>query len=280
MDAKKQKQLLDRKRYRCVGLLVAGLLLSLIFAACSRDPAACRHKFGQYTVERDPGCLSAGSQTRVCKRCGFSEESEIPALGHHMEIVPGVEETCTRDGFTEQRYCSACGEILAPGIRIEATGHTPVVDSPAAAPTCTEQGFSEASHCSVCGVTLSERKRLYALGHEAVLDPAVPFTCTEPGLTEGRHCSRCGEVIHAQTVIESTGHIYLDGVCIRCGHGSDSEPVPETWHGDYEKADFLDVRKFGVGSTQWDGSLPLRGRAPIPSSRSARPRHSRRSGCP
>ena len=34
------------------------------------------------------------------------------------------------------------------------------------------------------------------------------------------------------------------------------EPV-DVWDGDYETATFADVRKYGIGSTQWDGSLPL-----------------------
>jgi len=37
------------------------------------------------------------------------------------------------------------------------------------------------------------------------------------------------------------------------------DPVEEgeKWDGDYETATFDDVRKYGIGSTQWDGSLPL-----------------------
>ncbi len=33
--------------------------------------------------------------------------------------------------------------------------------------------------------------------------------------------------------------------------------VKEEWEGDYETATFADVRKYGIGSTKWDGSLPL-----------------------
>ncbi len=35
------------------------------------------------------------------------------------------------------------------------------------------------------------------------------------------------------------------------------EEVLEPWDGDYENATFDDVRKYGIGSTNWDGSLPL-----------------------
>ncbi len=33
--------------------------------------------------------------------------------------------------------------------------------------------------------------------------------------------------------------------------------VGGVWEGDYETATFADVRKYGIGSTRWDGSLPL-----------------------
>ena len=41
--------------------------------------------------------------------------------------------------------------------------------------------------------------------------------------------------------------------------GAAGEPaeVLEPWDGDYENATFDDVRKYGFGSTNWDGSLPL-----------------------
>ena len=37
----------------------------------------------------------------------------------------------------------------------------------------------------------------------------------------------------------------------------DPGEVLEPWDGDYENATFDDVRKYGFGSTNWDGSLPL-----------------------
>jgi len=35
------------------------------------------------------------------------------------------------------------------------------------------------------------------------------------------------------------------------------EETLEPWSGDYETATFADIRKYGIGSTNWDGSLPL-----------------------
>ena len=35
------------------------------------------------------------------------------------------------------------------------------------------------------------------------------------------------------------------------------EVTVEPWDGDYENATFEDVFKYGIGSVNWDGSLPL-----------------------
>ncbi len=39
--------------------------------------------------------------------------------------------------------------------------------------------------------------------------------------------------------------------------GDENTETTEEWDGDYETATFADVRKYGIGSTKWDGSLPL-----------------------
>ncbi len=36
-----------------------------------------------------------------------------------------------------------------------------------------------------------------------------------------------------------------------------ADDTSEEWDGNYETATFADVRKYGIGSTKWDGSLPL-----------------------
>ncbi len=36
-----------------------------------------------------------------------------------------------------------------------------------------------------------------------------------------------------------------------------ADDTAEEWNGNYETATFADVRKYGIGSTKWDGSLPL-----------------------
>lgn len=56
----------------------------------------------------------------------------------------------------------------------------------------------------------------------------------------------------ADDVIDDTGASDVAGDA-----GVPEETVRETWTGDYETATIADVRKYGIGSTKWDGSLPL-----------------------
>lgn len=53
--------------------------------------------------------------------------------------------------------------------------------------------------------------------HEIVLVSGKAATCLENGLTDGQKCSVCNKMIVEQAVIPSLGHLYVDGVCVRCG---------------------------------------------------------------
>ena len=47
----------------------------------------------------------------------------IPATGHNIVMVTGVEATCTEAGLTDGKYCSVCDEVFATQQIIEALGH-------------------------------------------------------------------------------------------------------------------------------------------------------------
>ena len=121
------------------------------------------------------------------------------------EVRDAKAATCTEKGYTGDTYCKTCGEKIADGEDILATGHTEVID-PAVEATCTTPGKTEGKHCSVCNEVLVAQTVVPAKGHMEVIDPAVEATCTTPGKTEGKHCSVCNEVIVAQTEIPATGH--------------------------------------------------------------------------
>ncbi|MBR7179732.1 MAG: leucine-rich repeat protein, partial [Oscillospiraceae bacterium] len=106
------------------------------------------------------------------------EKDETVCTHENTEIRNDKAATCTEDGYTGDTYCAECGEKLATGETIPATGHTEEI-IPGKDATCTEPGLTEGKKCTVCGVTTVEQEVIPALGHEYV---------------NGK-CTRCGDTL-------------------------------------------------------------------------------------
>lgn len=165
------------------------------------------------SVVTSPTCTDKGYTTYTCSRCGDTYTSDyIPALGHIDEnndgycdrescgvpfcdhignntVLKGAySATCTEDGYTGDKHCAQCDEIIEYGEKIPALGHSLVaVDAKAA--TCTEIGWNAYEHCTVCDYTTYIE--IPATGHN--YKPIVtPPTCTENGFTT-HTCTNCGD---------------------------------------------------------------------------------------
>ena len=152
--------------------------------------------------------LTNGERCKFCKKM-LVEQEEIPKTDHNkyniIQTQAYVPYTCTEDGYTAEKKCNTCGQIVQKRERLKAPGHTVVIDA-AVAPTCTKDGKTEGKHCSVCKEVLVKQEVIPATGHKEVTDAAVAPTCTKNGLTEGSHCSVCNKVLTAQTSISAIGH--------------------------------------------------------------------------
>ena len=125
---------------------------------------------------------------KTCNTCG---ETEGEALGHTEVTDTGKSATCTENGLTDGKHCSACGETLEVQNVIPATGH---------------KDENSDYKCDVCGEDLCTE-------HEEEAVEGKDATCTENGLTDGKKCAKCGEVIEAQEIIPATGHDFADADC-------------------------------------------------------------------
>ena len=100
-----------------------------------------------------------------------NERDQIVRLCAHenTEIRDAVAATCTEDGYTGDTYCLDCGEKIAVGEVIPATGHTPAepVQENLVPATYSKAGsYDEVVYCSVCKAELSrEAKTLDPLGY-------------------------------------------------------------------------------------------------------------------
>ncbi|MGM9671822.1 MAG: S-layer homology domain-containing protein [Oscillospiraceae bacterium] len=194
---------------------------------------AAGHTWEESIIE-EPTCTKEGKATRTCTVCGEVEKIVLPMRDYTVVLRDAVAPTCTAEGYTGDKACSACGEIVELGEVIPMIDHTVVVDE-AVAPTCTETGLTEGSHCSVCEKVLVEQEEVPALGHswdesEVTVEP----TCTESG-EKTFTCTAC-EATKTE-VIPALGHSHQDGApifghqdptctesgydtyrCDRCGH--------------------------------------------------------------
>ena len=143
-------------------LVLCILVLALLCVACDGDEHT--HSFSMWQTTTAPSCVSQGTQTRTCSSCGFSEYSTIPATGHTEVESSAVPATCTQDGKTTGKHCSACNTIFVAQNVIPATGHTEV-DDPAVPATCTQEGKAAGKHCSVCNAVLVAQAPTDPLGH-------------------------------------------------------------------------------------------------------------------
>lgn len=86
--------------------------------------AAEDESFEKVTV--DPTCTKNGCVALVCPECGEITILEVTKPTGHGEgvIKNAVAATCTEAGYTGDKVCPACGEILEKGAAIAAVGHT------------------------------------------------------------------------------------------------------------------------------------------------------------
>lgn len=76
---------------------------------------------------------------------------------HKVSIKNTKAATCTATGYTGDKVCEDCGEVLEKGTEIAKIAHTPV-EIPAVAATETTAGKTAGKKCSVCGEILEAPK--------------------------------------------------------------------------------------------------------------------------
>lgn len=110
-------------------------------------------------------CTKDGQKVKHCTRAPedptHDEVEVIPATGHEKTHVEGKKEpTCEEPGYTGDKVCDKCGEVVEKGEVIPAKGHTPTVVG-RKDPTETEPGDTV---CDTCGKVLESGTVLPATG--------------------------------------------------------------------------------------------------------------------
>ena len=122
--------------------------------------------------------LVLNEETKTCEVLSFASSGEDvwpasllevtmntePVCQHtNTELRDAKEATCTEEGYTGDTYCVDCGELVAEGEVVGASGHShEVTDSKEA--TCTKDGYT--TYTCHCGDTYTEVTKAH--GHNYV----------------------------------------------------------------------------------------------------------------
>lgn len=84
------------------------------------------HSFTNYVYNNDATCTADGTETAKCDRCDETDTREKAgtALGHKAVKTEAKEATCTSEGYTGDKVCKDCGEVLEKGEAIPMLAHS------------------------------------------------------------------------------------------------------------------------------------------------------------
>lgn len=139
----------------------------------SPDPLSCEeHVYSELVSFKPATCVSNRTETKKCV-CGAVKTSETENskdLKNHSsapEVTGDAKAaTCGKDGYTGNRYCTACGTLVSKGEVIDrkTVGHTSgglVIENYIAPTAETKGSLEEVVCCTVCGAELSRNKKTF-----------------------------------------------------------------------------------------------------------------------
>ena len=197
-----------RKTFKLLIACLAIVILACLIAACDFGRNRCNHDLVE--TYREEYCNERGMVYYKCTKCGFVSDDKIPAVGHDIEVVPGVAATCTDSGLTDQEICKRCGDTVVFS-EVIPPSHTIAIQEEVPA-TCTQDGKSEGQYCTVCNTVIVPQATIYA-EHKFEIIPEIPATCTEDGWTEGYACSVCGFAqVEPERIVAAHNDVVMDGM--------------------------------------------------------------------
>ncbi|MDE5778700.1 MAG: leucine-rich repeat protein [Lachnospiraceae bacterium] len=119
--------------------------------------------------------------------------------------------TCTEPGYTGDKYCEDCGEIVENGTEIKAIGHLWGDGRITKQPTATEAGEMTYT-CSRCTATKTEELPAVCKHMSLEVKNKKAASCTENGYSGDSYCKDCGEVVEKGNDIPAAGHSWNEGI--------------------------------------------------------------------
>ena len=192
-------------------------------------------------------CKATGTDKYKCATCDetITKETPVDETNHvETQLINVKEATCTEEGYTGDKQCTACGVTVETGAATEKKDHV-LTHHDAKAATCTAVGWNAYDECANCDYSTyveipvdvnahdwgewtvtdatckqagsktrvcknnnehTETENIPVKEHAPVTVPGKESTCTETGLTDGKKCFVCNEVLVEQEVIPEKPH--------------------------------------------------------------------------
>ena len=180
--------------------------------------ATGKHTWNSGEVTKAPTCRDKGMMTYTCITCNETKtkETDIDPSNHtgETEVKNAKTATCGVAGYTGDTCCKDCGEKLADGKVIPATGkHIWNSGTVTKAATCKEKG-EKTYTCTVCKETKTEAIDIDPSNHTGDTERrnSKPATCSAEGYTGDTYCLSCGAKLSSGQSIPATGnHTWGEG---------------------------------------------------------------------
>lgn len=138
----------------------------------SDDCGDGKHSFCEWKTVQEPSCTEFGSEIRVCAMCK-KQEYRITNIQHGQYELKNYKSNCESDGYSGDKYCSICGELIEKGSVITKAGHTFGSWQIVTEPTVDSEGL-EKRVCSKCGA--EETRAISKLEPVQVTDVELDIT--------------------------------------------------------------------------------------------------------
>ncbi|MBR6524971.1 MAG: leucine-rich repeat domain-containing protein [Clostridia bacterium] len=131
------------------------------------------------------------------------------ACGHKETSITGfLDAACTIDGYTGDKVCNDCGEVVEKGSAIPAMGHITGEITDCVNATCVADGYTGDRYCEICWERVEVGEAIPAQGHT----PGEPKggyapSCHWEGYTGDICCSTCGVYLKQGEMIPVTPHV-------------------------------------------------------------------------
>lgn len=155
-----------------------------------------------FTVDVAATCTEAGSQSKHCERCTYTEGTEvIPALDHDYQPDEGTKATCLEGGYIKYT-CTRCADSYDVDDG-PALGHKFAYVYNEGSATCVEDG-NETGKCERCEVVDTRTAAGTKLDHTLGEPVVTPATMKADGVIT-KTCTMCNDYAETENIAKVTG---------------------------------------------------------------------------